>query len=179
MRYDVPFVSQYHDLADPEWQWRGCGIVALKMVLDYWHGRDDRNRTIGLDELHKKGLGIKAYKNGIGWSHAGLVQLGRDLGYEAYNRDWAPGGPTPKDSDAAWEALKLELKNGPVLGSVYSGFKRSRGGGHIVVLAGETDGLVFLNDPEERNEQEGRKAFAIPVFRKAFKRRYIVIRPRS
>lgn len=177
MRYDVPFVSQYHDLADPEWQWRGCGIVALKMVLDYWHNQDERHQTVELNALHRKGIDAGAYRENIGWTHKGLVQIAHDLGYESYNRDWAANGPTPKSQEAAWEALALELRKGPVLASVYSGLEPSRGGGHIVVVAGEADGLVFLNDPEQREEREGRRALAVEVFQTAFKRRYVVVRP--
>jgi hypothetical protein len=147
------------------------------MVLDYWHGVDSRHPTLDMDELHRKGLEAGAYREGIGWTHAGLVQIARSLGYEAYNRDWASGSPTPKNADAAWEALVLELQTGPVLASVYSGFQASRGGGHIVVVTGEAHGLVFLNDPEEREEREGRRVLAPSVFQEAFKRRYIVVRP--
>lgn len=179
MRFNVPFVSQYDDLADPEWQWRGCGIVALKMVLDFWYEQDSRNETLDLNELHQKGLNSGAYRDGIGWTHRGLVDIVQSLGYESYNRDWAPNGPTPKTAEQAFQALVLELDCGPVLASVYSGFEPVRGGGHITVVTGMEDDLIFLNDPEQQNALEGKRALTLRSFLKAFKRRYIVIIPKD
>ena len=75
MRYDVPFHSQYEGLTDPHWQWRGCGIVALKMVLDYWNGLNGANRTAPTEALLHAGLEAGAYRDGIGWTHGGLVAL--------------------------------------------------------------------------------------------------------
>lgn len=179
MRFDVPFVSQYEDLADPDWQWRGCGIVALKMVLDFWHRQDARNVTFELNNLHRKGTEAGAYREGIGWSHGGLVSLARELSYESYNRDWADKGPTPKSAEQAWHALALELERGPVLVSVYSGLEPARGGGHIVVVTGFENDLVYFNDPEQKDEQEGRRILARISFIRAFKRRYVIIRPQT
>lgn len=179
MKHEVPFISQYEDLADPEWQWRGCGIVSLKMMLDYWHAYDARYRTMELNELHRAGVAAGAYVEHVGWSHRGLVSLAHGLGYESYNRDWASNGPTPKSADGAWEALALELNQGPVLTSVFSGLEPSRRGGHLVVVTGLEEGLVHFNDPEQRDEQEGRRLLALVSFKRAFKRRYVMVRPGS
>ena len=105
------------------------------------------------------------------------MSLAHELGYESFNRDWAPNGPTPKSAESAWEALSLELNAGPILTSVYSGLEPSRGGGHIVAVSGFEDGLVYFNDPEQRDEQEGRRILARESFVRAFKRRYVVVRP--
>jgi hypothetical protein len=177
MRYDVPFISQFTDITNSDWQWRSCGIAALKMVLDYWHACDSFNRTVDVDELHRIGIQESAYRPGIGWTHAGLAAAACRLGYTAYNRDWAEQGPTPKDEATAWHLTLEELTAGPVLVSVYSGFERSRGGGHIAVLTGHEDEVVFLNDPEQQCTREGVRVLALRSFLKAFKYRIIVVRP--
>ncbi|MEK9208945.1 MAG: C39 family peptidase [Patescibacteria group bacterium] len=177
--YRVPFSSQYTDLGHHEWRARGCGITALKMVMDYWHGLNAVHRTATLEEVLAQGLRNGAYLPGVGWSHKGLVEVARHFGYTGFNVDYAPNGPTPKSLSEAWDLLVKEIESGPILVSVFAGLDPYRKGGHIVVLTGAHDGLVFLNDPEEMSEREGRKALALKAFLPAFKRRYIVIQPRS
>jgi len=177
VRHDVPFLSQYADLCDHQWRARGCGIVALKMALDFWHGGSRLCRTAPLDALLRDGLAAGAYREGIGWSHGGLAALATSYGYEAFNADWAANGPAPKSPPDAWQALLAELVRGPVLASVWSGMDPERQGGHIILVTGFADGLVAFNDPEELTEREGRKLLALDRFLRAFKRRYVVVRP--
>lgn len=171
MQYDVPFSSQYSDLGHHEWRARGCGIASLKMVMDFYHPGPS------LDGLLAVGREIGAYREGIGWTHRGLVELARRYGFDGFNADWAENGPTPKTADEAWQTLVAELAHGPVLASVFAGLDPARGGGHIVAVTGFHDGLVFFNDPEQLTEKEGRKALALAAFLPAFKRRYVVVRP--
>jgi peptidase C39-like protein len=175
--YNVPFVSQYADLGHHEWRARGCGIASLKMVMDFWHQRDSANRIDSLDGLLRAGIQEGAYIEKIGWSHAGLVRLAKRYGYDGCNADWAEHGKTPQSPEKAWELLLRELQRGPVMASVYAGLEPERGGGHIIVITGYADGLVAFNDPEELNEQEGRKFLAHDRFLRAFKRRYIMVLP--
>ena len=177
LSYRVPFSSQYTDLGHHEWRARGCGITSLKMVMDYWHQKEPSNRTASLEAVLEQGLRAGAYLPGIGWSHKGLVQIARHFGYDSYNIDVAARSPAPKSTNEAWAMLRVELNNGPLLASVFSGLDPARGGGHIVVVVGNQDGLVFYNDPEEMGEREGRKIIAQEVFLRAFKNRYIVVRP--
>jgi len=171
MHHDVPFSSQYTDLGHHQWRARGCGITALKMVLDFY------GTAVALEELLNVGLEIGAYHQGIGWTHAGLVQIARRYGLDGFNVDWAESGPTPKTAEDAWEALAKELEHGPVMASMYAGLDPERSGGHIVVVTGCADGLVQFNDPEQMTEREGRRVLALETFLKAFKRRYIIVRP--
>ena len=174
---DVPFSSQYADMGHHEWRARGCGIASLHMVMAYWHRLDAANRLPELDELLTQGRALGAYREGIGWSHGGLVQLASRYGYEGFNADDAPNGPTPKSVQASWSALEAELAHGPIMASVYAGLDPKRGGGHIIVVTGSHDGLVSFNDPEEMDAREGLRSLSHDVFLAAFKRRYIVIRP--
>jgi len=175
--FTVPFSSQYTDLGQHEWRARGCGIASLHMVLRYWHAQDATRQLPSLDQLLERGLAVGAYREKIGWTHAGLVNLSRQYGYEGFNVDVAPNSPTPKTVEEAWSSLAKELSSGPVLASVYAGLDPVRGGGHIIVVTGFHDGLVFFNDPEEMSEWEGRRMLALEVFLRAFKHRYIVVRP--
>src|ERR1043166_6349013 len=147
MQYDVPFSSQYTDLGHHEWRARGCGIASLKMAMDFYRPGPS------LDELLTVGREIGAYREGIGWSHRGLVELARRYGFEGFNADWAEKGPTPKTVQESCELLLAELQKGPVLASVFAGLDPERGGGHIVVVTGFQDGLIFFNDPEQLSER--------------------------
>jgi len=177
--YLVPFISQYIDIGHHEWRARGCGIASLSMVMAYWHSCDSRHPMPALDILLKRGQEIGAYREGIGWSHAGLVRLASEFGYEGYNVDGAPQSPTPKSVDESWAHVLDELERGPILASVYAGLNPQRGGGHIIVITGFENGLVSFNDPEERTQQEGLRNLALNVFLPAFKQRFIVIRPKK
>lgn len=175
--YDVPFESQYEGITNPEWKWRGCGIIALHMVMRYWYERDVAQVLTTIDKLLTAGLSSGVYLEGIGWSHRGLAGLAKSFGYVGFNVDHAAKGPTPKDERESWRILKDELRKGPILASMYHNLDPERGGGHIVVVTGFADGLVSFNDPEEINEFEGKKIIVLEQFLRGFKRRFIVIRP--
>ena len=178
-QHTVPFSSQYTDVGYHEWRARGCGIASLHMVMAYWHGFNAGSQLPVLDRLLERGRAIGAYRESIGWTHAGLVQLAREFGYDGFNADFAPKSPTPKSPAEAWAELLAELERGPVLASVYAGLDPSRGGGHIVVVTGVRDGLVLFNDPEEMSAREGQRILSLGNFLRAFKLRFIVVRPRT
>lgn len=177
MLHDVPFVSQYQGITDPGWQYRGCGITSVKMMLDFWHSLDAAHRTDDLDSLLSQGLRSGAYLDNIGWRHRGLVDLARLYGYDGYNVDASEKGPMPRTPLSAWELLMRDLEKGPVLASVYRQLDPERGGGHIIIVTGYENGLVHLNDPEEFLAADGRKNMALEGFLPAFKNRFIVLRP--
>ena len=172
----VPFVSQ-QVYGDEEWRRFGCGIASLKMVFDFWHGRDPGNATDGADALYTSGLAAGAFDPEIGWWHAGLVGLATARGYEAYNRDFGPRSRTPRTAEESLRELDRELAAGPVIASVYHDFDPNRGGGHLVVVTGVTGEAVALNDPLPARESEGRRVLPVATFLPAFKHRFIVVRP--
>jgi hypothetical protein len=176
MMHDVPFESQYEGIADPAWQWRGCGIVSLHMVMRYWHAHNPSRILPSISALLERGMAIGAYREGIGWTHRGLVELARQFGYEGFNADHASNGPNPKSVEETWRLISDELERGPVLASVYHYLDPTHGGGHIIVVTGFQDGLVAFNDPEEMNTREGQRLFILDRFLYGFKNRFIVIR---
>ena len=172
INYDVPFFSQRLDILDESWRYRSCGIIATKMAMDYWHGQSVNNSSPTLEVIIGTGLTIGAYSAGIGWSHAGLANIGRQFGYDGYSQDLAG-----LDLELAWSYLLDDLKRFPVIASIYPRFDPSNKDGHIVVLTGFDGELVFYNDPDEHSEREGKKAIAIERFLRGWKKRYIVIHP--
>jgi hypothetical protein len=64
--YDLPFLSQ-HQLPDP-WKLRGCGITAMKIILDYWNQIDQENQTETIERLIDRAVASGAYLEGIGWA---------------------------------------------------------------------------------------------------------------
>lgn len=171
-----PFISQYASLP-PEWASRGCGLVALKIVLDYWHGEDERNQSIPLFELLERGLASGAYLKGIGWRHAGLAHIATELGYEAFNRD-LPKEQEEITAEKAMEVLKADVEKGPVLVSIWKNFDPQQKGGHFVVIHDISDGVVRLVDPEKENEAEGRMDIPKALFIRGFKLRSICLIPK-
>jgi len=172
--YPVPFLSQRLDVADESWHYRSCGVLGIKMLMDYWHNDSPANPSPNLEVIIGTGLTIGAYSAGIGWSHAGLVNIGRQFDYDGYNQDLAG-----LELELAWSYLLEDLQQTPLLASIYPRFKPDNKGGHIIVVTGFDGELVFYNDPEELNEREGSKAIAVEIFLRGWKKRYIVIHPLS
>jgi hypothetical protein len=179
--YNVPFTSQ-KTYSYSKRRLNGCGIASLKMLFDYWHKQDKANRSVkNIDTLYEEGLEAGAHAEGIGWMHAGLANIAKLYGYEAYNADFGPKSADPKDSDEAFKQLIKELKKGPVMASVFRGFDPEdwQGGGHLVVVTGINEHAIRLNDPEPVEGSDGRRVMPIASFKRAFKHRYIVVRPKT
>ena len=171
INYDVPFFSQQSPGVSEEWRYRGCGISALKMVLDYWHA-EKQGETTGINQILETGLAIGAYLQNIGWIHSGLVNIGRQYGYTGYNQDLAG-----LETELAWQCLLEDLNKHPLLASIHKRFDVDYPGGHIIVVTGFDGELVFYNDPDEHNEREGKKMIAVERFLRGWKKRYIVVAP--
>lgn len=172
----LPFISQYSALPS-EWGSRGCGLVALKIALDYFHELDNNNQTMPLPQLLETALSSGAYREGIGWSHSGLVHLALGLGYHSWNRD-LPKEQAGVTLEQAMNVLKEDVLHGPVLVSVWKSFDPSQKGGHIVVVYKILDGLVSFVDPEKDNEVEGRIEMSAERFAQGFKMRSICLLPK-
>lgn len=171
----IPFISQYLALPS-EWQERGCGIVALKIVLDYWHSKDENNTSLPLEDILELALALGAYKEGIGWSHSGLAELAAQLGYRAWNRDLPHEfkGVTPTQ---AIMILREDIANGPVLVSIWKNYDPTQKGGHIVVAHAMNTHEIAVIDPEKKDEADGRYTMTIADFEKGFKMRSICVLP--
>lgn len=171
--YKIPFITQY-SLKNRDWQWRGCGLASLKMLMDYWHKINPNNASPSAEQLLKTGLEVGAYIKNVGWSHKGLVDIAVKFGYAGFNRDLKPNG---LKMSRAWAILKDDFKKYPVMVSVFNRFDAKSGSGHIAILAGADGDSIYINDPAEKLESNGRKIVTLKKFLGAWRQRYITIFP--
>lgn len=164
--FKVPFYSQFSDISAPAWQKVGCGIASLAMLISYYE-----DKPISVDGLLEKGISAGAYLDSAGWIHSGLINLSHAYGLDGESRSLAD-----LSMDDALTALEKELKRGPVMASVHYTFEPTNPIPHLVVVNGVKDGKVFYNDPAE---SVGGGSLSIDKFQKAWKKRYIAIRPVS
>lgn len=163
---DVPFYSQFADIKAPEWQKVGCGVVSLAMVIDYYD-----LTTVSVNELLKQGVANGAYLKSAGWTYGGLISLGNKYGLDGGSYDLAK--LSEKD---AFAKFKTFLKDGPVIASVHYKFDPKSTIPHLVVIDGIDKDIIYYNDPAAKT---GSKTISVADFLKAWKKRFIVVRPKQ
>lgn len=160
----VPFYSQFADISEVSWQKVSCGIASVAMLIDHYS-----DEPVDPDALLAKGRAAGSFLPDAGWIHAGLIALGKPYGLEGESISLA--GKSRADALAALERV---LKGGPVMASVHYTFEPTNPIPHLVVVTGITDGKVFYNDPAET---AGNGSISVEKFQRAWKQRYIIIRP--
>lgn len=147
--------SQLNSEIDEKWQRSACGIVCVKMVLDYFY--PEKSHSIA--DLISEGVIVKAY-DGM-WSHSGLSLILRNHGVLAYNQEFKShtidlnskkGAPSEYAKDFrqyGLQKIKEEVRKGrPVIISVAKNFSQNESS-HLVVVAdylekdGETIFVIF------------------------------------
>lgn len=190
---DIPYISQFDDLSDVEWQGKACGITCLAMVLAFYEGEPRP-----LSALIELGEEVGAINNKGDWYDSGLCTIANKFGYVAFRRRWALSkadkevftgeGRTEEDNEAYEEvalkegiyALENTLRLGtPVIISVDKNFNEV-GKGHLVVLTGvEKDGEIlagfYYNDPNARGTVRKEEYAHMEKFLKHWKRRGIFV----
>jgi len=161
---DVPFYSQFKDITSSVWQKVGCGVTSLAMVIEYYQPQD-----ISVNALLKEGVASGAYKNNAGWSHKGLINLSKKYGLDGHAYDLSASS-----QKVAFQEFKSYLDDGPVIVSVHYKFDPKSTIPHLVVINGIKDGIVYYNDPAAKT---GDKEISEADFLKAWKKRFIVVRP--
>ena len=90
LHIDVPYYRQ----DDPNgglsefWQARSCGVLALKMMLDYWRTKEGLE-PIAVTELFDNAMahgGVDANNN---WLHGALTKTAADYGFLSWRRMWS------------------------------------------------------------------------------------------
>lgn len=170
--FNLPRYSQFLDVRSARWKPRACGIVALKTVLDYWRGGDLKTKPT-ISNLINSGLSSNSYVQGIGWKHKGIVSIASQYGMKGKNYDWFKRTP-----EKAFEMLSHFLQKGPVLASIHKDF-RSTNGGHLIVLLGINGSRIFYNEPAAKTRGEIAGAVGKKTFLRGWKRRIIVIKPKT
>lgn len=160
----VPFYSQFRDITSAKWRKVGCGVASLAMVIDFY-----KPDTVSVNALLNEGIEAGAYLNNAGWTYKGLIQISRPYGLDGKSYDL---GKLSKD--AAFSQFKEHLEDGPVIASVHYKFDPKSTIPHLVVIDGIHDGVVYYNDPAAK---KGGLQISTADFLKAWKKRFIVVRP--
>ncbi len=134
------------------------------MVIDFY-----TPGTVSVNTLLGQGIALGAYIHNVGWSYAGLIRVAKKYGLEGQTYDFA--GLT---SAKAFDQIKTKLKDGPVIASVHSRLDPKNPAPHMVVIDGIDNNTVYYNDPAAKT---GQKQISTTDFLKAWKKRFIVIRP--
>jgi ABC-type bacteriocin/lantibiotic exporter with double-glycine peptidase domain len=161
----VPFFSQFLDISSANWQKVGCGIASLAMIMEYY----DPESFTSVDELLNEGIQRGAFIPSVGWSYAGLIGVGGLHGFtgESFDLGWMT-------SEGAYTQFKAAAVEGPVIASVHYTFQPTNPIPHLVVVNRIEGDVIHYNDPAEPT---GGGTLSVEKFLKAWKQRYIVIRP--
>ena len=160
----VPFHSQIREIASRTWELQGCGITSLAMIVDYY-----RPGVVSVQTLLGRGIAAGAFIENAGWSHQGLIDLSKKYALTGSDHDLSASTGT-----AALATLATTLKTGPVIASVHYKLDPKNPLPHMIVVDGIDNGTVYYNDPDGK---AGEQKIASADFLKAWKKRYIVIRP--
>src|SRR3989344_4206093 len=161
--FDVPAYSQLIDTKNALWKERSCGIVALKMVFDYW-GTKNSTKYSSIAALIAEGAERGAYLESVGWRHQGLAELAREHGFKSKNYDWFALSP-----EKAFARLRRNLTS-PVIASIHLNLHPKKEG-HLVVITGIKTKRVYYNDPHSKKRSEILRDTSIEKFLKGWKRR--------
>lgn len=160
----VPFYSQFVNISSPKWQKVGCGVTSLAMIIDYY-----KPKATTVDSLLGEAVKAGAYIPDAGWSHAGLVNASKKYGLTGSVYDLSGSSST-----AALASLSASLASGPVIASVHYKLDPANPIPHLIVVNGIKSGVVYYNDPAAKS---GQGSISSDAFMKAWKKRYITIRP--
>ncbi len=163
MPYSVPLFSQISDISSVAWKQKGCGVADVAMIVEFY-----KPNTTSVQEVLEEGLKAGAYVKNVGWSHNGLASLAVKHGLVGKTVDLSNF-----KNAAALKEFRSTVKEGPVIASIHRGFNPKSPYGHLIVITGFDDKLVYYNDPGKR---DGIRTVAIEDFVKGWKKRLIVIR---
>lgn len=190
---DVPYLSQFDDVSDVNWQSVACGVTSLAMVLKYY------GTEVPIENLIEVGEEINSFSEKAGgWYHNGLCEIARRYGFIAWRRKWRIGkrdldyvkeeGWTDNDVEqyeiqtAAEGIFTLEksiLKGTPPIISADKDFENENSG-HLVVVTGfEREGEelkgFYINDPKARGKKRKDEFIYLKKFEEHWHKRGIFV----
>lgn len=200
---DVPYYRQIdlqHGL-NSYWQNRSCGILCVKMIVDYYRAQAGKAAT-DLAELFEKALAAGGTADNGDWLHSTLAKTAQSYGFLAWRRSWIPAERdreffrsegASEDSIAAWveqvkaEAVPTLIKSveagEPVIISAAKNFNEIDRN-HDVVLTGvkgsgdKIEGFYF-NDPYTAKEDDLNKDRFVALEDFNWTHRAIFIKPKA
>jgi ABC-type bacteriocin/lantibiotic exporter with double-glycine peptidase domain len=161
---NVPFYSQFVDVDSAKWKKNSCGVVSIAMIVDYYS-----DKPISVNTMLNQAIASGAYLPSAGWTHQGLINLSKKYGMTGKAYDLSSSS-----SKAAFATFSTLLKDGPIIASVHYKFEPTNPIPHLVVIDGIDKDFVYYNDPASTG---GGKKISVDTFRKAWKQKFIVIRP--
>ncbi|MCR4284309.1 MAG: C39 family peptidase [Parcubacteria group bacterium] len=189
---DVPYYSQHIDVLDESWQSRACGVICLKMVMDFYNLKSGRV-IISADDLIKEGAYIEGNLPAYGWSHNHLVLLARNHGFMAYPQEFRSHKidyANKKEEVSEYEEALIDkgiekiissLENGhPVIVSIFKNFEIGDKF-HMVLLTGFESGRgevkgFYYHDPDSVDKEEGKHRFVpTETFKKYWRKMAIYV----
>jgi ABC-type bacteriocin/lantibiotic exporter with double-glycine peptidase domain len=193
----VPYRSQREPEILENYGTRGCGVSSLAMVLDYY------GHKLSGHELKKLADETDAYQGVKGWTHDGLIKIGRKLGLSGYriNYDFktdedlekskqvlAAEGEDEKDLErfsnsfdfarkhTAYEDIeRLISQNIPVIASMSAEYT-GLSYSHMVVITAIDSEKVSINDPWDNG---GDYELPRDEFEKYWTHRVVVLYPET
>lgn len=160
----VPFYSQFKDIQPLAWQKIGCGVASLAMIIEYY-----KPKTVSVNKLLNQAVLSGAYKKNTGWIHKDLILLSKKYGLDGNAYELSK-----LTNEDAFTQFKKSLQDGPVIVSIHYKFNPKSPIPHLVVIDGIKDGVIYYNDPAEKN---GGKQISTDLFLKGWKKKFIVVRP--
>ena len=164
MPYNVPLYSQISDISSVEWKQKGCGVADLAMIIEFY-----KPKTTTVQKVLEEAIASGAYQKDVGWKHEGLAALAEKHDLVGKTYDFSK-----LDKDTAFDQFKYIIKEGPAIASIHRGFDPKSSFGHLIVITGFDNDLVYYNDP---GKHDGIRKVPITDFMKGWKRKLIVIRP--
>ncbi len=155
----VPFYSQYDESVPAEWRDRACGIMCLKMAMETYS-----SSTFAVHDLITEALAVKAYQEGTGWNHQGLVYMAHNRGIPAYQEefkslDYLTNEPRTVMQDQLMRhgirKFKSELSHGNIVLVSVGKDMQAGGSPHIVLLVGAERGGFLYHDPHKETPAQG------------------------
>lgn len=187
---DIPYYSEFGDIDGScehinVFKRRSCGIVSVKMVVDYY--RNGKSDKVTLKGLIKTALKHRAYiledggkKKNFGWVYTGIVKTLEDYGFRAWRRHFLlmpedisclkKEGTSGKSLNCYRTQVFAEVvktfkdsidAGNPILVSIIKNLGRKQSP-HLVVVTGyeETKGNItgfYINDPNNPKNYGGKR----------------------
>jgi predicted double-glycine peptidase len=169
VQLDVPFYAQ-HEIVDKDGH-LSCGIVCVKMVIDFAGGKDGEIHDL-IEEAN-----IVGGKEKAGWKHETLIRVLRNHGILAYSQEFkshdidlnSEQGAENREQTKIFRALGIEKIKGsidygfPVIASVKPEFNGNPEN-HIVLIVGYDKDTLYVQDPQRKGQEKDPMPVSIEKF---------------